>query len=509
MSEIKYILIGVSDDKAAIFEKAKAKVQEFLETHGLKAEIFPSKSLSVAPDRLDLALFPAGIKFHDLTPENIADAMNEAIGGKASRDPSLPPHRMLPLNQKRIVLEHVGIIDPENIDEYIAAGGYEALKKALGMSPSDVVEMVKASGLRGRGGAGFPTGLKWEFVAKADGEPKFVLANADESEPGTFKDRVIEEGDPHRLIEGVVIAGYAVGAQKGYIFVRGEHTISIYRLEKALKQAYERGFVGENIMGSGFSFQIKLVRSAGGYICGEETALIEAMEGKRGQPRVKPPYPPQQGLWGKPTLVNNVETLSNIAPIVLNGPDWYRQFGTENSPGTKIYSVLGHTNHTGFLEAELGITLRELIFDYGGGIKDGREFKAALVGGAAGAFIADLDVKLDFDGLKQVGGMLGSGAVLVLSDAADVVDVLLSVVKFFRRESCGKCVPCRVGTQIAVELVSGFKNGNCRREDLDKLLQVTEYMKLTSFCPLGQSVYYPVKSALDLFRPEFEVRCKN
>ena len=510
MNGIKHVLVGVSQAGDAVFEKAKVEIQKFLKEKGIDADVRRARSLSVEGERFDLLFYPLRLKFRGLTLDRLTEALQKAVSGEEVEiDESLPSEKMIPLNQKRIILEHVGIIDPESIDEYIEAGGYQALRKALSMKPEEVIETVKASGLRGRGGAGFPTGLKWEFTAKAEGKPKYVLANADESEPGTFKDRVIEEGDPHRLIEGIVIAAYAIGASQGYVFVRGEHTVSIKRLQKAVKDAYERGFLGENIMDSGFSFELKLARSAGGYICGEETALIEALEGKRGQPRVKPPYPPQQGLWGKPTLVNNVETLSSVPPIILNGAEWFRGFGTENSPGTKIYSVLGHTVHTGFFEAELGITLRELIFDYGGGIKNGRKFKAALVGGAAGAFIDDLDIKLDFDSLKAVGGMLGSGAVLVMSDEADPVDVLLSVVRFFSRESCGKCVPCRVGTRMLVEMISKMKNGECRRDDLDRMLKVAEYMKLTSFCPLGQSVYPPLKSAMEIFRPQFEGLCKN
>ena len=505
MSSRRYVLLGVADD--GVFNRLKAEIE------GLpNVEVI--RGLSIGDlDGVSLAVFPTGVRYSGVPVSDVPAIVKRHLEGDKTIDQrfdgSVLPSTILPSRQKRVVLERVGVIDPESIDEYIESGGYEALKKALKeMSPADVIEEVKASGLRGRGGAGFPTGLKWEFTAKSEGKMRFVIANADESEPGTFKDRVIEEGDPHRLIEGVLIAGYAVGASQGYIFIRGEHSLAIERLRKAIADARARGFIGENILGTGFSFDIKLVPSAGAYICGEETALIEALEGKRGHPRPKPPYPPQKGLRNQPTLVNNVETLANVPSIILKGADWYRSFGTESSPGTKVYSVLGNTVHTGLFEAPMGITLRELVFDYGGGLKNG-EFRAALVGGAAGGFIADLDTKLDFEGVKEKGGMLGSGAVLVLSDKADAIGVLLSIARFFKRESCGKCVPCRVGTQIIMDIMTRVYNGNCNRKDLDVMLDIAHNMKLTSFCPLGQSVYLPVKTALEIFRADFESRCSD
>ena len=413
---------------------------------------------------------------------------------------------MKSFTERRIILSNVDVIDPERIEDYLERGGYGGLRAALGRAPADVVEELKESGLRGRGGAGFPTGLKWEFVLKSRAKTRYVVCNADEGEPGTFKDRVLMEGDPHRLIEGMAICGYAVGARRGFIYVRGEYTLSIRRLERAIAQARERGLLGRNIMGSDFSFDIEIRAGAGAYVCGEETALLESMEGKRGWPRIRPPFPAERGFRGRPTVVNNVETLANVPEIVRRGAAWYRTLGTADSPGTKLYPLLGNLNRTGLVEAEMGIPLRTLVFDLGGGPPEGHELKGVLVGGAAGAFLApdELDVPMDFGSLRRIGATLGSGSVLAFDDTACVVDLLGSVLSFFAHESCGQCTPCRVGTAILVDLLARVQSGNGDPAVLDAMRRATEVMEVASLCPLGQSVGLPVGTALEKFRGEFE-----
>jgi len=409
--------------------------------------------------------------------------------------------------QERIVLANCGIIDPESIEDYIARDGYAALGKVLTeMKPEEVIEEVKASGLLGRGGAGFPTGLKWEFTAKAKGEPKYIICNADESEPGTFKDRLILEGDPHRILEAMAIAGYAVGAHHGYIYIRGEYILGAERLRKAIKQAYEHGFLGKDIFGSGFDFDIHLHQGAGAYACGEETALIESIQGKRGEPRLRPPYPPTCGLWNKPTVVNNVETLANIPPIILKGAQWFRQFGTERAPGTKVYTILGHVNNRGLIEVPMGITLREVIDTYAGGMRGGKKFKLAQTGGSAGAIIpaALLDVPMDYASMREAGASLGSGALLICDEDTCVVDLLRVVTRFFQYESCGKCVPCRVGTAKLYELICRIAAGQGRESDIPLMEDLGKAMLASSICGLGQAAPTPVLSALRHFREEIE-----
>jgi NADH-quinone oxidoreductase subunit F len=413
--------------------------------------------------------------------------------------------------QARIVLENCGRIDPESLDEAIGAGAYEAMAKIVEtrIAPADVIAEVKRSGLRGRGGAGFPTGVKWSFTAP--GDVKYIVCNADEGEPGTFKDRLILEGDPHRLLEGMMIAGYAVGASKGYIYVRGEYGLSIRRLQKAIDDARRAGILGERVLESAFSFGIEIKKGAGAYVCGEETSLIESIEGKRGYPRIKPPYPGVVGLWKRPTVVNNVETLANVPPILLRGADWFRGFGTTGSPGTKVYTILGHVRNPGLIEVEMGTPLRTILDEHGGGVRDGKRFKAALVGGAAGAVIGErgLDVPMDFDGPKEYAAVLGSGAILVLDEEASVVDLLHGILRFFRHESCGQCAPCRSGTAVLVELSERIRSGRGTADDLERLVHVARAMQATSLCPLGQSPILPIQTAVDSFREEFEARLAN
>lgn len=413
--------------------------------------------------------------------------------------------------EQRIVLEHAGLIDPDDIEDYILHDGYSALGKVISeMTPDQVISVIKTSGLRGRGGAGFPTGLKWSFVAKADGDKKYVICNADESEPGTFKDRLILEGDPHKILEAMAIAGYAVGADEGYVYVRGEYALANKRLQRAIQQAEEFGFLGNSIFESKFNFKIHVHAGAGAYICGEETALIESIEGKRGEPRSRPPYPTTVGLWQKPTLVNNVETLANIPSIIRHGPDWYRQFGTPSSPGTKVYTVLGHVNSTGLIEVPMGITLREVISIYAKGMRNGATLKLAQTGGSSGSVIPAIlqDTPMDFDSFEKAGVSLGSGALLICDNDTCVVDLAIVLTNFFRKESCGKCSPCRIGTQRAFEILNKISSGKGILKDLDDLDEISNNLYSMSNCGLGQTAGTPIHDVLKYFRAEVEAHVR-
>lgn len=409
--------------------------------------------------------------------------------------------------EQRIVLRRVGLIDPKSIDNYIVHDGYKALRQVLvKMKPEEVISVIKDSGLKGRGGAGFPTGLKWQFVAGTPGKKKYVICNSDESEPGTFKDRTIIEGDPHSIIEAMTIAGYTVGADEGYVYVRGEYKLVQERLQKAITQAEESGFLGNDILGSGFKFQIHVHAGAGAYICGEETALIESIEGKRGEPRPRPPYPTTIGLYGKPTLVNNVETLANIPAILLNSGDWYRSFGTATSPGTKVYTVLGNVNVRGAIEVPLGITLREIISYYAKGMKNGAKLKLAQTGGSSGSIIpaSSQDIPIDFYSFSKDGVALGSGALLICDENTCVVDLAKVLLNFFRYESCGKCTPCRVGNERAYKLLNDISEGVGIPPNLMMLQQLSTQLYELSHCGLGQTAGAPLRDILKFFRPELE-----
>ncbi len=413
--------------------------------------------------------------------------------------------------EQRIVLRRAGIIDPTNIEDYILHDGYTALGKALTEStPIQVIDEIKKSGLRGRGGAGFPTGTKWGFVAKEKSVKKYVICNADESEPGTFKDRLILEGDPHSIIEALALAAYAVGADEGYIYIRGEYTLAQERLKLAILQAKEMGFLGQNIFGTAFNFDLHVHSGAGAYICGEETALLESIEGKRGQPRTRPPFPTTHGLFGKPTLVNNVETLANVPPILLNGATWYRSFGTPSSPGTKVYTILGNVNVTGLIEVPMGITLREVIAIYAKGMKGGENFKMAQTGGSSGSIIpASLqDTPMDFDSFGKAGVALGSGALLICNEDTCVVDLAKVLLNFFRTESCGKCFPCRIGTQRAWEMLDAIASGRATLKTLDQLMDLSNNLYNLSNCGLGQTAGTPIKDILTYFRAEVEAHIR-
>ena len=425
-------------------------------------------------------------------------------------------HRLDELNfykkQKRIALQNCGVINPEDIDEYIAFDGYKALAKVLTeMSQDDVIKVVSDSGLRGRGGAGFPSGKKWEFVKAEEGDIKYIVCNADEGDPGAFMDRSILEGDPHGVLEAMAIAGYAVGACKGFIYVRAEYPIAVNRLEIAIKQAKERGLLGENIFGKGFNFDIEIRLGAGAFVCGEETALLESIEGKRGQPRLKPPFPAHSGLWGKPTLINNVETWANITKIILNGAEWYASIGTEGSKGTKVFALGGNVNNVGLVEVPMGTTLREIIFDIGGGIPDGRKFKAAQTGGPSGGCIPEqhLDTPIDYDSLKEIGSMMGSGGLIVMDDSKCMVNLARFYLEFTVDESCGKCTPCRIGTKRLLELLTKICNGLGKEGDIEDLEELANNVAAASVCGLGQTAPNPVLATLKYFREEYEEHIKE
>ena len=404
--------------------------------------------------------------------------------------------------QKRIALKNCGVINPEEIDEYIAFDGYKALEKVLKeMSQDDVVKVVSDSGLRGRGGAGFPTGKKWELTKAVEGSQKYVVCNADEGDPGAFMDRSILEGDPHAVLEAMEIAGYTIGANKGFIYVRAEYPIAVKRLKIAIEQAREYGILGENIFGTDFSFDIEIRLGAGAFVCGEETALLESIEGKRGQPRVKPPYPANAGLWGKPTLINNVETYANIAQIILKGSEWYSSIGTETSKGTKVFALGGNVNNIGLVEVPMGTTLREIVFDIGGGIPNGREFKAAQTGGPSGGCIPkeNLDVPIDYESLKQIGSMMGSGGLIVMDDTKCMVSLAKFYLQFTVSESCGKCNPCRIGTKRMLEILERITEGKGEEKDLEKLDKLAKNIIRASVCGLGQTAPNPVLSTMKYF----------
>lgn len=414
--------------------------------------------------------------------------------------------------QHRLVLENCGAINPEQIEEYIAVGGYEALAKAVTtMSPEDVIEEIKKSGLRGRGGGGFPTGMKWQFAKASVSDKKYVICNADEGDPGAFMDRSVLEGDPHKILEGMAVCGYAIGADEGYIYVRAEYPLAIKRLRIAIEQAEAMGVLGENIFGSGFSFKLHIKEGAGAFVCGEETALMASIEGKRGMPRPRPPFPAVAGLWGKPTNINNVETFGNVAAIITNGADWYAGFGTEKSKGTKVFALTGKINNTGLAEVPMGITMREIIYDIGGGINGGKKFKAVQIGGPSGGCLPEsmLDLSIDYDSLTAAGAMMGSGGLVVMDEDTCMVDVAKFFLNFTQSESCGKCTPCREGTKRMLEVLTRITEGQGREGDIELLEELARNIKETALCGLGQTAPNPVLSTLKYFRHEYEAHIKE
>ena len=453
---------------------------------------------------------PAGVMYQAVKPSDAGEIV-ETVNAPAIERLRCPTDVPFFTRQKKIVLENSGRIDPERVEEYVAFDGYRALLDALTtMTPPQVIEQVTRSGLRGRGGAGYPTGLKWGTVAKArsrDGR-KFVICNADEGDPGAFMDRSVLESDPHRVLEGMAIAAYAVGASNGYIYVRAEYPLAVKRLKLAIRQAERLSLLGPNIFGTTFSFNIEIRLGAGAFVCGEETALIASIEGKRGQPRPRPPYPAEEGLWGCPTLINNVETYANVPPILRNGADWYAAIGTEKSKGTKVFALAGKVANTGLIEVPMGITLREIIFDIGGGIPGGHKLKAVQTGGPSGGCIPEqfLDMPVDYESLAKVGSIMGSGGMIVMDDSSCMVDVARFFMDFCKSESCGKCVPCRVGTAQMLDLLQKVLDRKATARDLVLLESLCDMVKHTSLCGLGQSAPNPVLTTLKYFRGEYDER---
>ena len=449
---------------------------------------------------------PSGILYQRVQPDHAAEIVGSLDGQPVNRirlDSNIPFFA----RQRRIVLENSGRIDPERLEDYIAADGYLALTKVLGeMTPAEVIAEIHKSGLRGRGGAGYPTGLKWSTVAKAIGSPKLLICNADEGDPGAFMDRSVLESDPHRVLEGMAIAAYATGASEGYIYVRAEYPLAVARLKTAIRLAERHGLLGNNICGSGFSFRVSIRLGAGAFVCGEETALIASIEGQRGTPRPRPPYPAESGLWRHPTLINNVETYANVAPIIRHGGDWFSEIGTARSKGTKVFALAGAISNAGLIEVPMGITLRDIIFDIGGGIPEGRSFKAVQTGGPSGGCIPEnfLDSAVDYETLTKLGSIMGSGGMIVMDETSSMVDVARYFMEFCMTESCGKCIPCRAGTAQLYELLGRFTNHSAAPTDLALLESLCDMVKNTSLCGLGQSAPNPVTSTLRYFRSEYE-----
>ncbi len=451
-------------------------------------------------------LVEAGGKMYaSVSPEEapeIVRSLDTGAGGPAEYPTDVPFFE----RQKKIVLENSGKIDPERIEDYIAAEGYFALVTAIAeMSPHEVIAQVVHSGLRGRGGAGYPTGLKWSTVAKTGEQEKYVICNADEGDPGAFMDRAVLESDPHRVLEGMAIAAYAVGAQRGFIYVRAEYPLAVKHLKTAIQQAERMGLLGNNICGSRFSFRVDIRLGAGAFVCGEETALIASIEGKRGTPRPRPPYPAESGLWDRPTLINNVETFANIAPIIRNGAEWFASIGTEKSKGTKVFALAGRVNNTGLIEVPMGISLREIIEEIGGGIPDGKRYKAVQTGGPSGGCIPleHIDSPVDYESLKSIGSIMGSGGMIVMDETSCMVDVAKYFMEFCKSESCGKCIPCRAGTQQMHGILEKITAGEATDADLAMLEELCDLVLNTSLCGLGQSAPNPVLTTLKYFRHEY------
>jgi len=471
-----------------------------------------------------LKVYPDNVFYVTVKPEDAEEIITEHVikGRMVERllyvEPNtkkrLEGQKSIPFYKKqiRIALRNCGFINPEDINEYIAADGYQALAKCLTeMSPDEVIDTVVQSGLRGRGGGGYPTGLKWKYTRQNQSDEKYIICNADEGDPGAFMDRSILEGDPHSVLEAMAIAGYAIGAQYGYIYIRAEYPLAINRLEIAIKQARKLGLLGENIFSTGFNFDIGLRYGAGAFVCGEETALIHSVEGKRGEPSSKPPFPAQRGVWDKPSCVNNVETFANIPPIFLKGPAWFKSIGTEKSPGTKVFALAGKVNNVGLVEVPMGITLREVIYDIGGGIKNNKKFKAVQTGGPSGGCITkeNLDIPIDYESLNSIGSMMGSGGMIVMDEDNCMVDIAKFYLEFTKDESCGKCTPCRIGNTRMLEILEKITKGNGTEQDLKDLVELGDVIKDTSLCGLGQTSPNPVLSTLHYFQDEYLAHVKD
>jgi NADH-quinone oxidoreductase subunit F/NADP-reducing hydrogenase subunit HndC len=469
-----------------------------------------------------MTIDPPGVFYGRVTADIVPDIIsNTVLRGEvvnklcyAEAGKKIPYLKDIPFysKQKKIVLRNCGVIDPNNIEQYIARKGYETFAMALfDLEPEYIISEITNSGLRGRGGAGFPTGLKWEFCRKAKGDIKYVICNADEGDPGAFMDRAVLEGDPHAVIEGMLIAARAIGSEKGFVYVRAEYPIAVDHLKNAISQARELNLLGNNILGSGFNFDLEIKMGAGAFVCGEETALIASIEGKRGMPRPRPPFPANSGLWDKPTNINNVETLANIPVILSNGSEWYKQLGTKNGTGTKIFALAGKVKNTGLVEVPMGTTLREIIFDIGGGIPGRREFKAAQMGGPSGGCVPaeHLDLPIDYETVKEVGAIMGSGGLIVMDSDTSMVDISRYFMEFVQEESCGKCVPCRVGTKKMLDILTRITEGNGCRRDIEDLKEMANVTKTASLCGLGQTAPNPVLSTIRYFMNEYEALLKT
>jgi NADH-quinone oxidoreductase subunit F len=504
--------------------KVTARLREELKQQGVEAEICVTGCHGFCEQGPIMIVEPEGTFYCRVEEKDIPEIIEQGLkqGKVIERLLFKDPVTKKPIQsyhdikfyklQQRIVLKNCGHIDPENIDDYLKQKGYEGLKRALtSMTREEVIAEVKKAGLRGRGGAGFPTGLKWEFTNKAPGNKKYVVCNADEGDPGAFMDRSILEGDPHALIEGMAIGAYAIGADEGYIYVRAEYPLATQRLRIAIAQAEEKGFLGENILGTGFNFTLHIKAGAGAFVCGEETALLMSIEGNRGMPRVRPPFPAVKGLWGKPTNINNVETYANIPGIFRNGADWYKGIGTEKSTGTKVFALTGKVKNTGLAEVPMGITMRKIIFEIGGGIQNDKEFKAVQIGGPSGGCLPTelLDLPVDYDSLIQAGAMMGSGGLVVMDEETCMVDVAKFFLNFTQSESCGKCTPCREGTKRMLEILTRITEGKGSMEDIALLERLGKVIKSTALCGLGQTAPNPVLTTLKYFRHEYEAHIKD
>ncbi|KLO21980.1 NADH dehydrogenase [Marinitoga sp. 1197] len=522
MSSYKYhvLICGGTGCTSSKSELIKDNLEKLVKEKGLEndVQIVRTGCFGFCEQGPIVKFLPDNTFYVRVTPEDAEELVNEHIikGRKVERllyvEPTeherIDESKKMPFYKKqiRVALRNAGLINPDDIDEYIANDGYQALAKALSMSPEKVVEEVRESGLRGRGGGGFPTGLKWGFAQKAKGDIKYVVCNADEGDPGAFMDRSVLEGDPHSVIEGMAIAAYAIGANQGYVYIRAEYPLAVKRLENAIKQAKEYGLLGENIFGTNFSFNLEIRLGAGAFVCGEETALLASIEGYRGEPRTKPPFPANKGLWGKPTIINNVETFANIAPILLKGAKWFRSLGTEKSPGTKVFALAGKINNVGLVEVPMGTTLREVIFDIGGGIRENKKFKAVQTGGPSGGCIpaAYLDTPIDFDTLTALGSMMGSGGMIVMDENTCMPDVAKFYLEFSVEESCGKCTPCRIGNVRLLEILDKITSGRATMEDLERMRILGETIKDSALCGLGQTSPNPILSTLHYFKDEYE-----
>ncbi|MGI6096644.1 MAG: NADH-quinone oxidoreductase subunit NuoF [Dethiobacteria bacterium] len=502
------------------------KFEEAIAAKGLEKEVkvVATSSLGIHDRGNVVVIYPEGTLYCGVGVDDITEIVEEHIikGKKVERlllqepisEDKVPYYKELDFfkKQKRLVLGNCGFINPEDINDYIRNDGYQAVAKVLKqMTPEEVIEEVKKSGLRGRGGAGFPTGLKWSFCAREKSDEKYLICNADEGDPGAFMDRSILEGDPHRLLEGMLIAAYAIGATEAYIYIRAEYPLAIKRLKKAIAEAEERGLLGDNILGSDFSLKLHIKEGAGAFVCGEETALMASIEGKRGMPNPRPPFPAQRGLWGKPSNINNVETLANVPYIILHGAEQFAAIGTEDSKGTKVFALTGRVKNTGLVEVPMGITLREVIYDIGGGILEDKKFKAVQIGGPSGGCLPEsqLDLPIDYSSLNKAGAIMGSGGLVVMDETTCIVDVARFFLNFTCKESCGKCVPCREGTMRMLEILNRISEGRADMSDLDTLERLANVVKNTALCGLGQTAPNPVLSTLRYFRHEYEEHIFN